>query len=289
MCKAGWLEGRGAGRGDESRGQGRALRRPAWLIAALLGLSTAGLAGRAAAAGSDGVIPGAEISLPESQIGDRFYSYLIGLIDANACGAIDDKQLNKVLGSYKGKTSIPFEKIREIKRECVSGTSVRDVSVSFKEELSAPVPYSILGYHPGAVKASQSVGFLEWYLPAQKIRSSGSESIELSQVFVFGIYDGWAVVDIDAWVDKLLGGLLDDTRLVVVALFKYKGDWHGLAAGYGPSGEGRSGIFNFHTNKILFPTPRELQALAPYFRNFVVRTKHVNAPLPPAKHWRHAR
>ena len=234
-------------------------------------------------------LPGKEISLPESQVSDRFYSYLIGLVDADVCGVIDDRQLDKVLKDYRGKTAIPFEKITAIRRECAAGSTVRDVSIAFRGNLKTPVPYGILGYHPGSVTASTTVDFLEWYNPSQKISLSKQESIELSQVFVFGVYRGWAVVDIDSWVDKVLGDLLDDTRIVVMVLFKYKGEWHGLAAGYGPSGEGRSGIFNFHTNEILFPTPRELQVLAPYFRNFVVRTKHLNAPLPPQDVWKYGR
>ena len=236
-----------------------------------------------------GEMPGKEILLPETVVSDRFYSYLIGLIDANICGVVDDRQISKVLRDYKGRTSIPFEEIKEIKRECVSGSTVRDVSITFKRNLRTPVPYSILGYHPGSVTANRKVSFLEWYIPSKKIILSLTESIELSQVFVFGVYEGWAIVDIDAWIEKLFGGLLDDTRIVVIVLFKYKDEWHGLAAGYDRSGNGRSGIFNFRTNKILFPTPRELQALAPYFRNFVVRTKHLTAPSPPASKWKPAK
>jgi hypothetical protein len=234
-------------------------------------------------------LPDQEIMLPEGVVPDRFYSYLIGLVEANVCGVVDDVQLKRVLRERRGKTSIPFEKIKEIRRECVTGTTVRDVSIAFKGDLETPVPYSILGYHPGSVDASKTMRFLEWYTPFEKIAVGGRESVELSQVSVFGVYEGWVIVDIDAWIDNLLGGLLDDTRIIVLVLFKYKGDWHALAAGYDRQGNGRSGIFNFKTNKILFPTPRELQALAPYYRNFVVRIKHLTAPAPPANKWKSAK
>ncbi len=234
-------------------------------------------------------IPGEEISLPENQVFDRFYSYLIGLVNANTCGVIDGNLLGNVLDGHRSKTAIPFDTIQEIRRECVSGSAVRDVSITFKGDLHTPVPYDILGYHPGSVAASHMISFREWYMPAQNIGAGSADPVELSQVYVFGVYDGWTVVDIDTWVDKLLGGFLDDTRITIMALFKYKGEWHGMAAGYGPSGEGRSGIFNFQRNKILFPTPQEMQAIAPYFRNFVVRTKHLNAPMPPVDQWKPAR
>jgi hypothetical protein len=218
-----------------------------------------------------GDLPGREVWLPENEVQDRFYSYLIGLIQADTCGTLYAADLENVLRDYHGRTSIPFETIKDIRRQCPTtggGTNPdsRDVSISFWKNLSTPVPYSILGYHPGSVRASSAVRFLEWDIPQATLRWNRQEAVELSHIYV-------------------LGGLLDDTRIVVVALFKYKGEWHGLAAGYDPSGEGRSGIFNFSQNRILFPTPRELRMLGPYFRHFVVRVKKVDVPLPPEDRW----
>jgi len=233
-------------------------------------------------------MPGSEIWLPEAEVKDRFFSYLIGLIRVDTCGVLDSAHLQSVLEDFRGKTSIPFERIRDIRRECSSDSGPREVSIAFGEELKTPVPYSILGYHPGSVQASTTVRFLEWDIPEKTLRWSRNEPIELTDVYVFGICEGWTVVDIDAWLDKLLGGLLDDTRIITLVLFKYNGDWHGLAAGYGPSGEGRSGIFNFSENQILFPTPPALRMLGPYFRNFVTRVNGVDVPLPPVSRWKHA-
>jgi hypothetical protein len=232
-----------------------------------------------------GELPGREVWLPEEQVKDRFFAYLIGLIEVDTCGVLDARQLESVLKDFRGSTAIPFETIVDIQRECSSPAGPRTVSITFTEDLKTPVPYSILGYHPGSVKASCVVRFLEWNIPMQTLRSRRDEPIELTQIHVFGLYEGWAVIDIDAWLDKILGGMLDDTRIVALALFKYAGDWHGLAAGYGPSGEGRSGIFNFSQNRILFPTPPELRFLGPYFRNYVTRVNKVAVPLPPEARW----
>lgn len=231
-------------------------------------------------------LPGREVWLPENEVKDRFYSYLIGLIQADTCGVLSAGDLERVLDGYKGKTSIPFETIKDIRRECSPNPNGREVSIAFRKNLETPVPYSILGYHPGSVTASSTVRFIEWDMPSTSLRWSRTESVDLSQIHVFAVCEGWAVVDIDLWLDKLLGGLLDDTRIVVMALFKYKGDWHGLAAGYDPAGAGRSGVFNFSENRILFPTPRELRMLGPYFRNYVTRVKKVQVPMPPHEKWK---
>jgi hypothetical protein len=235
-----------------------------------------------------GDLPGREAWLPESEVKDRFFSYLIGLVQVDTCGILDAGDLEDVLKDFRGQTSIPCEIIRDISRECSDGVGPKEVSIRFSKELQTPVPYSILGYHPGSVSASRTVRFYEWEIPSKTLRWSRNDPIDLSQIYVFGIYEGWAVVDIDAWLDTLLGGLLDDTRIVTLVLFKFEGDWHGLAAGYGPSGEGRSGIFNFSENRILFPTPGPLRILGPYFRNFVTRVNRVEVPLPPVEKWQPA-
>jgi hypothetical protein len=233
-------------------------------------------------------LPGREVWLPESEVKDKFFSYLIGLVEVDTCGVLDAGDLESVLRDFKGQTSIPFELIKYIKRECGDGAGPAEVSIAFNEALKTPVPYSILGYHPGSVSTSTMVRFYEWEIPYKTLRWSRNDPVDLTQIHVFGIYEGWAVVDIDAWLDALLGGLLDDTRIVALALFKYDGDWHGLAAGFGPSGEGRSGIFNFNQNRILFPTPGHLRMLGPYFRNFVTRVNRVEVPLPPLEKWQPA-
>jgi hypothetical protein len=238
--------------------------------------------------GIGGDLPGREVWLPESEVKDRFFSYLIGLVQVDTCGVLDADDLMGILKDFKGQTSIPFEIIKDISRGCGDGTGPKEVSIRFNKELQTPVPYSILGYHPGSVNASSTVKFYEWDIPFKSLRWSRNEPVDLSQIHVFGIHEGWAVVDVDAWLDALLGGLLDDTRIVVLVLFKYEGAWHGLAAGYGPSGEGRSGIFNFSENRILFPTPDHLRMLGPYFRNFVTRVNRVEVPLPPSEKWKPA-
>jgi hypothetical protein len=245
-------------------------------------------------------MPGREVRLPENEVRDRFFAYMIGLIQIDTCGVVDAEDLMSVLEDSKGKTSVPFERIHDIRRECGKGETgdknigrggsrsmfdTREVSITFHGELKTPVPYSILGYHPGSVQASPTVRFREWYLRRRVFMLSRTELVELKDIYVFGIFEGWTVIDIDGWLDSLLGGSLDDTRIITLVLFKYEGDWHGLAAGFGHSNEGRSGVFNFPENKILFPTPPEFRGLGPYFRRFVA-DEGLDVPLPPSSKWK---
>lgn len=233
----------------------------------------------------EGLLPGGEIILPEEDVKDRFFAYLIGLAEADAYGTLSTDDIGEALGEFSGSTRVPFELITGIERRRGEPGEPNIVSISFLKELKTPVPYSILGYHPGSVWADTAVTFHEWYVPKKSIWVGEGSRITLTRVHVFGTAEGWTIVDIDAWVDLLLGGHLDDTWLVAMGLFMYEDSWHGIAAGYGPGGEGRSGVFNFKTNNILFPTPDELKTLGPYFRNFVRKQKGLKAPLPPRGKW----
>ncbi|MGD8628941.1 MAG: hypothetical protein PVH52_07640, partial [bacterium] len=178
-----------------------------WLVPALLAMSAP--AGRASA----GDMPGSEIMLPQDEVVDRFFAYMIGLIQADTCGVVDAEDLASALAGFKGRTSVPFERIMSIHRDCGDdgpssrrggsgsgarsggrggsggrgATDVRDVSITFSEELKTPVPYQILGYHPGSVQACEIVRFREWHIPRRTIRWTGREPLELSDVYVFGI------------------------------------------------------------------------------------------------------
>ena len=234
----------------------------------------------------DATLPGPEVILPEEEVKDRFFAYLIGLAEAGAYGKLTTEDIGEAVGDFSGNTRVPFELVTGIERRRGEPGKPGVVEISFLEPLKTPVPYSILGYHPGSVWTDTTVTFYEWYIPERSIWVSEGSRITLTHIHVFATAAGWAVVDIDAWVDKLLGGRLDDTWLVVMGLFRYEDAWYGIAAGYGPGGEGRSGVFNFKTNNILFPTPDEFRTLGPYFRNLVRRQKGLKAPVPGHGEWK---
>ena len=75
-------------------------------------------------------LPGREVWLPESEVKDRFFSYLIGLVQVDTCGVLDAGDLESILKDFKGQTSIPFELIKVIKRECADAGSLQHTGLS---------------------------------------------------------------------------------------------------------------------------------------------------------------
>ena len=131
-----------------------------------------------------------------------------------------------------------------------------ELQMRFAETLEVPVPYAILGYHPGSLRISDEVEFDEWSLGRIRL-PDGSEGKRryLEEVRLLVVRRGELVIDIDWWVDKLFGGKLDDTDLVALALVRFEGRTYGIATGYNSSGRGRSGTFDFFTDEVVFPSP----------------------------------
>ena len=90
--------------------------------------------------------------------------------------------------------------------------------------------------------------------------------VVITEVHLFVLTEGALDIDIDGWLDKLAGGNLDDTSIRALAVFRRDGRWFGLALGTNPDGEGRSGVFDFGTEKVLYPTPEDFKIVSRYLR-----------------------
>jgi hypothetical protein len=79
---------------------------------------------------------------------------------------------------------------------------------------------------------------------------------------------------VDGWLDALAGAGLDDTRVGGLVIYRYQGELLGTALGYNKKGEPRSGTLQFAQDKLLYPNPPDLKAVARQLR----RTMEFYAP-----------
>ena len=179
-----------------------------------------------------------------------------------------EERLADELKSKHAKSRLPYRSLRELTRLPVRPGLTATVAVSFRGKLDLPIPYSILGYHPGSFTASEHCLFREWIFPSVILnhteRKDGKiveKQIELKDVHLFGLSQGAVKIDIDGWLDKLMGDGLDDTDVTCLMLCRYQEQWLGFAMGYSNDKEGRSGAFAFKKDEILFPTPSELKTV----------------------------
>lgn len=186
-------------------------------------------------------------------------------MDEDLCGSIDAATLDSTVRQASRESRLPYQHLRVLTREPEPDSPTMRIEASFREPLRLPVPYQILGYNPGSLRASQNVVFREWNLGRLSLEhrdGKKKQEVVLSDVHLFGVRQGTVWVDIDGWIDRMLGGQMDDTRITGLVLFRHEGQRYGMAVGYNRSWQGRSGLLSLAEDKIRFPSPPPLKSAA---------------------------
>ena len=200
------------------------------------------------------------------QVKDPVWSVLVGLSESNVCGVLTRARMEQEVKKSGRPTRIPMPYLLAVRRVPNADGSRADVALMSVEDLDLPVPYDILGYHPGRMRLSEDLRFKEWKLGRVEVQNPEGEPLVLEDVRVWGLEKGRVQMDVDGWLDAMLGPKLDDMDLEGFALCRYKGQRYGFALGFGPKGSGRSGAFNFLEDKIVFPNPPEFKRTGAYLR-----------------------
>lgn len=228
-------------------------------------------------ASSDPVV-GIPIRLPEAAgVKDPIFSILIGLVETNTYGTLTQQQLKQHLERSNKKSKLPYETVHQVTR-LPQGPDhpTGEIEVQFGKDLRLPIPYSVLGYNPGSFRASQRCLFREWNLGnivvthrEEKDGAIRDVPVTLQKAHLFGLAEGTIELDIDGWLDSMMGGNLDDTGIVGLLLCQYNDEWHGIAMGYNNDRKGRSGALSFREDKVVFPSPPEMKTIGRTMRSWV--------------------
>ncbi len=237
------------------------MRRPVSALGrlALLALA-ASLAGAQDAGGPPPVppapLPGRELILPPSEVRDTFFAWLVGVVDAGRDAAIDNAGLRDILTEFRSSIALPFDRIVEVRHRAPSADGRGSLEIEFDGEIDIPVPFSILWYHPGSLGSTRTLRFEERSFPAvPAVRDAASP------VYAFRLVEGAMTIDVDAWLDVLLGSVVDDLSIRLVAITHWRGSWRCLLGGTGREGRRIIAAFDLARNTITFPVPRELVRL----------------------------
>jgi hypothetical protein len=199
---------------------------------------------------------------------DPVFGVLVGLVEHGIYGTLTEAGLEAALAGQDATSDLPYRTLDDLTRLPVLPGRTALVRVRFRTPLNLPIPYSILGYHPGSFNVSQTAIFREWIFPSTTLVHEEVENgktvqkvLELQDVHLFGLQEGRVFIDIDGWLDALMGDALDDTDVSCLMLCRYQGKWLGFAMGYSKDGGGRSGAFSFAKDAIVFPTPGEMRTV----------------------------
>jgi hypothetical protein len=219
----------------------------------------------ASAARPDALPPLPEVLPAEPLVKDGVFAVLVGLVESDSYGSLTSEHLGRDLTRRGGRSRLPYRKLRELRRAPEDPGRTARVDALFEGPLDMPIPYTILGYHPGSLRADEACAFREWRLGDLAVPGPQGPLL-VQDVRAFGFRSGRIRVDFDGWLDWLMGAALDDTNVTGIAIFRLRGRWIGMAVGRNDKGEPRSGSFDFQLDKVLIPPPDDLRAVARHLR-----------------------
>ena len=118
------------------------------------------------------------------------------------------------------------------------------------DDLNPAMPYSILGYHPGTLRISKKIVMTEVHLGAVALTNVDG-STQVSDIQLFRLEHGTLILDVDGWLDALLGKRLDDPAMLGFVSARENGRIIGLAVAIGNEGRSIYGELDFQRDKAL--------------------------------------
>jgi hypothetical protein len=161
------------------------------------------------------------------------------------------------------QSRLPLEHFQSLERRTATGREIesrrgahveRIWRLTLDGKIHMSLPYSILGYHPGSLFVSQVLEVSEWRLGERNLhvpQDGGVSVIPASNLIVLRIDSGWIVLDVDGWLDKLLGRKLDDCWTQGFAICRQEGRMCGLTLSVNRNLQPLYGEFDFYADEIL--------------------------------------
>jgi hypothetical protein len=193
---------------------------------------------------------------------EPFFAFVLDRAETDSLGVWSGADV-AALGTARGHPSrLPLDRLVTLERRRPpagtegrhAGASVRaEWVITFDGSLDFPLPYSILGYHPGSLRVSGSLELAElapidltlsWHEKRQVVRHS------VGAVGVFVFERGHVLLDADMVVDRLLGELLDDSWTVGFVTARDGARRLGVGVMLGRDGRPIYGEFDFARDRI---------------------------------------
>lgn len=219
------------------------------------------LAGGAATATADESLPGAEAMLAESEVEDRFFAYVLGIIARDITAEIPRSHLSRILSEYDAEGDIPFQQIRSIERNRLTDRE-RLLAARFMSKFEFPFPYRFLGLPIGSVRTSGYLALSERVVGSASYRNDAGETLRFESVHEFRLAAGKLTIDFRTWIDLILGRFVEDVDALAGLVFRHEGTWYTLVAGRDRRGELRAGGYDFKNDRGLLPVPDRFSGIA---------------------------
>ncbi len=194
------------------------------------------------------------------EIREPLFAMVLGLAEADSLGQWEGTDILEFAGATGRETNLPLENLvsfmrrrpRAQERAAWPGVRLEAVwEIELTGDLEPAMPYSILGYHPGTLRVTRHLQLAETYLGETRF-SVDSENFVVRDIRIFRIQKGQVALDVDGWLDFLLGKKLDDAAvLAFLAGREPDGGRIALAVSVGREGRPIYGEFDLRQDKVL--------------------------------------
>lgn len=209
--------------------------------------------------------PVEEVDGPE--IHEPFFEFLIRMADEDSVGLWSGDQLRAHAAASGRASSFPLDEVVSLARAHPGvaphvlsagkypGATVRAVwTLTLNGNQDHPMPYSILGYHPGSLRIGgvmvlSELGPMDLDINYEMDDEPFSE--KMTEVRIFPLEQGYVVLDADGFLDALLGAGLDDAWTLGFVIGREEGKLFGLGVSLGRKGRRIFGEFDFSSDKVL--------------------------------------
>ncbi len=197
------------------------------------------------------------------EIREPFFAFLLGMVDADSLGEWTGAEVRDYAAARGNPSRFPLDELVSLSRSLpdntvavrYSGARVQAVwRILLTGPQDRPMPYSILGYHPGSLRIGAEMVLSE--LAAVDLSLGfvlDGEFVEatVTEARVFALERGYVVLDADGWLDALLGAALDDAWTLGFVTGVENGRLVGLGVSVGREDRHIYGEFDFTKDKVL--------------------------------------
>ncbi|MFO7653625.1 MAG: hypothetical protein R6X25_07350 [Candidatus Krumholzibacteriia bacterium] len=212
---------------------------------------------------------------------EPLFDFVLRLVDRDSLGLWTGEELRSRFDAQGRPSRLPLGRLISLERrralpaerEERDGERVERIwRVVFDGPIRAPIPYSVLGYHPGQLLVSATLVMSEWYLGELEMSvTDGGETrrFPVRGLTVLRVDAGHMVMDIDAWLDQLLGRLLDDAWMNGFAVARVGRYLMGVGISQGRTGRRIYGEFAFAEDEARPHGSAQAQAISRYSRKLL--------------------
>lgn len=196
-------------------------------------------------------------------IQEPFFDFLLEIVEADSLGRWTGEQVRAHARRLGRPSRFPLSDLVSVSRgrpdslQAIRYTGARVHAVWHLVLTAAqdrPMPYSILGYHPGSLRIAREIVLSE--LAAADFRlnyRAGGATVQqmVTGTRIFAVEQGYVLMDADGWLDALLGVALDDAWILGFVTGYHDGQRLGLGVSIGRKGRRIFGEFDFAKDEVL--------------------------------------